>query len=434
MLIFSFIPAFALYIDHYYNKQIPFLTSTTKFIVDIPVQLNNLFARKLTGYEADVKYDKDIRSALKKTKNNVLGSNYTKPMYLLSSGYDDKVGQTVVDVIDLNSFELKKKIIPDFKEIKKYFPKDNIYYNKIIAGHQKLHVQNPIICSDTSMVLLCGGIVKLDYHGDIKWLNAEKKFHHSLTIDHEGNIWSPSRNFPFTIKNVKHRTLFFDDAITALSPKGQIIFDRSLVNIFFQNGLGYKLFENHGYKTLKKDPFHLNDIEPVIEDTDYWKKGDLFLSIRNLSMVMLYRPSKDSVVWYIEGLTNHQHDVDIIDSSRISIFNNDAINYRNNSKIETNNKITIYDFKTREHSNYLTKSLEKYNVRTATQGLHTILDHGELYIEETDNGRHLFFDKNGDLVWQMFNFSKEKDMVFKYNWSELIFKSNQIVLLEKFLF
>ena len=51
-------------------------------------------------------------------------------------------------------------------------------------------------------------------------------------------------------------------------------------------------------------------------------------------MVMLYRPSKDSVVWYIEGLTNHQHDVDIIDSSRISIFNNDAVNYRNNSKIE----------------------------------------------------------------------------------------------------
>ena len=70
------------------------------------------------------------------------------------------------------------------------------------------------------------------------------------------------------------------------------------------------------------DPIHLNDIEPVLADGPYWKKGDLFLSLRNVSAVMLYRPSTDEIVWIKRGPWIAQHDVDILDDHRIGIYDN----------------------------------------------------------------------------------------------------------------
>ena len=49
-----------------------------------------------------------------------------------------------------------------------------------------------------------------------------------------------------------------------------------------------------------KDPLHLNDIEPVLYDGNYMKKGDLLLSVRNISLIILYRPSNNKILKIIE--------------------------------------------------------------------------------------------------------------------------------------
>ena len=72
------------------------------------------------------------------------------------------------------------------------------------------------------------------------------------------------------------------------------------------------------------DPIHLNDIQPVNFDGEFWKKGDVFLSLRHQSMVLLYRPSTNEIIWKGTGPFFHQHDVDILDNHRISIFNNNS--------------------------------------------------------------------------------------------------------------
>ena len=56
---------------------------------------------------------------------------------------------------------------------------------------------------------------------------------------------------------------------------------------------------------FNKDPFHLNDIQPALETTENWLQGDLFLSIRDQSMVMHYRPSTNEVINIIEGSFVH---------------------------------------------------------------------------------------------------------------------------------
>ena len=57
----------------------------------------------------------------------------------------------------------------------------------------------------------------------------------------------------------------------------------------------------------------------------FWEKGDLFLSLRNLSAIVHYRPSNNKIINYITGPFIKQHDVDIISDEEIMIFNNNNV-------------------------------------------------------------------------------------------------------------
>src|SRR5690606_7627779 len=114
---------------------------------------------------------------------------------------------------------------------------------------------------------------------------------------------------------------FVEDGIAKLSPSGKILLTRSLPRILKDNGLAH-LFEGYPYND---DPFHLNDIEPVPGSGPNWARGDVFLSIRNLSLVALYRPSTGRILWWRQGPWLSQHDVTILDDHRIGIIDNHAV-------------------------------------------------------------------------------------------------------------
>ena len=109
----------------------------------------------------------------------------------------------------------------------------------------------------------------------------------------------------------------------------------------------------NGSSNFIADPIHLNDIQPVNFDGNYWKKGDIFLSLRSQSMVILYRPSTNKIIWKGTGPFFHQHDVNILDEHRISIFNNNSKNFADGEYVDGNNQVIIYDFKTDKYSLYL---------------------------------------------------------------------------------
>ena len=146
---------------------------------------------------------------------------------------------------------------------------------------------------------------------------------------------------------------YLDDAITILDNQGNEIFTKSISEILIENGLVGRLFSQ---SIFWYDPVHLNDIEPVLKDTKYFKKGDVFLSLRNLSMVILYRPSTNKIIKIIEGDFYNQHDVDILDDSTISIYNNNVFYYPENnglgsaSAVKNNNEIILYNFDTNTFS------------------------------------------------------------------------------------
>ena len=126
--------------------------------------------------------------------------------------------------------------------------------------------------------------------------------------------------------------------------------------------------------TFQLDPIHNNDVQPVNVDGKYWKKGDVFISLGHQSMIILWRPSTEEIVWKYESNIFHQHDVNIVSEHQISIFNNNRkYHYPNKDIVDGNNQILIFNFDTDSISSYLSKSLVREDVRTISQGRGQIL-------------------------------------------------------------
>ena len=134
--------------------------------------------------------------------------------------------------------------------------------------------------------------------------------YYRLEKTHEGDISLDEGQRPLKLTE-SSATVKTPDVMTTLS---EII--NAINEIFAENNL------SHLIVTAKEtgNPFHLNDIQPVLTDGSFWKKGDLFLSLRNLSMIMLYRPSTNKVLWHQQGPWIYQHDVDIMSENDLSIF------------------------------------------------------------------------------------------------------------------
>jgi len=193
----------------------------------------------------------------------------------------------------------------------------------------------------------------------------------------------------------------------------------------------YLLF-SVGDNLFNLDPIHLNDIKPVNFDGEFWQKGDVFLSLRNQSMVLLYRPETNEIIWKGVGPFFHQHDVDILDNDRISIFNNNSKNFVVGDVVDGYNQVIIYDFKINEYSLYLPESLIKNEVRTITQGRSQILTNGDLFIGETNYGRTLYFNPDGSLRWTHVNRADDGN-VYMVGWSRILYTNKDVQTVNDFL-
>jgi hypothetical protein len=140
----------------------------------------------------------------------------------------------------------------------------------------------------------------------------------------------------------------------------------------------------------------------------------VFLSPRDLSAIIHYRPSTNKVIEYITGPFAQQHDVDIISDKEISIFNN------NNFFVDNEySEVLVYNFETKKFRKLFNDQLQKEKFKTETEGLsHTFKD-GSLLVEEQNHGRIILFNNKGEKEWEFVNKDKNGDIGF-VSWSRVI--------------
>ena len=355
----------------------------------------------------------DLVSKKHKNKKKITSNNpVDNDLLLLLSRYSPKKNKFVVEIIDIKKFKvLHQYEIVNRNEINKYINDKKEFKDFNNRPFNKYIMKSPLILEDGSIIfqLEYGPLVRKNFCGDIMWINYEDLYHHYISKYKDDYIFVPSSKYPYsdTVKKYRKNFGFKDDSITKLNLDGKIIFQKSLIEILKDNSLfSESLFKND-------DPIHLNKIEPVLEDTKYFEKDDLFLSSPALSAIIHYRPSTNKVVNYLVGEFSLQHDVDVVSDKEISIFNNNQ--YGKDTKYS---EILIYNFETKKFTKKLKDQLEKNNFKTKLQGLHQILSNGSIFLEETIHGRILFFNNEDKLYFEYVN--KYKNNSYMLGWSSII--------------
>ena len=401
------------------------LRKTVKIIATVPQNLQLIIIDPKSFFD---KYDPDndkppnLIKHKDKKKFNRLNENNKRNALLVLPRYDPSLSRSVVDVVDLANLKVIHTYKHDIDELNKKvknieeFPRIEIDDSPIrfLYGHP-LILDNGSLIADSNYSV----VFKIDFCSNLKWINDEEVFHHSKELNHNGNIWIGGQMNPKS-KYVKKRLgrEFMDDSAILINNEGKILYNKSIVEILIENNLVDKnIYE------LGNDPIHLNDIEPALSNTKYWKKGDIFLSSRHLSAIIHYRPNTNKVINYIIGPFNQQHDVDIISDKEISIFNNN--NFFDN---KNHSQVLIYNFETKEFRKLFNDELKKEDFHTETGGLSHLFKDGSLIVEETEHGRVILFDNKGNKEFEFVNKDKNGDIGF-ISWFRVI--EDQIII-EKF--
>ena len=390
------------------DKTPEFLRNTLVTMAEIPKNVYNVvqyFIIENAPAKKQKHKNKKIFEQFIENKRNAL---------LVLPRYDHSLSRSVVDIVDLNNFEVLHTYKHDIAAMNaqvtntKEFPRLKIDDNPI-----RFEYRHPLLLEDGSIISDSDYSVefKIDFCSNLQWINDEEIFHHSKMLDYEGNIWVGGQMNPKS-KYVKKYTTrdFADDSIIKINTDGKILFNKSVSEILIKN----RLFDENFFNTRYADPIHLNDIEPALTDTQHWKQGDVFLSSRHQSSIIHYRPSTNKVINYITGPFAQQHDVDIISDKEISIFNNNNL-FVNNEHSE----VVVYNFETKTFKKIFNDQLQKENFKTISGGLSHIFKDRSLMVEEQNHGRIVLFNNRGEKEWEFVNKDKNDDIGFVF-WSRVI--------------
>ena len=325
--------------------------------------------------------------------------------YILVSRYDGDASRHVIELFDVREREVVHVWLPDADVLLESVPHtsviDAVHYENWTK--QYFRYIHPFLLEDGQLIVKGNQapLMRINECGELVWRLDEDFFHHSTEQDAAGTIWVPGRIEPSVVSGVSPK--FRDETLFQISLDGEILFKKSVARIFMENDLEFLIFAQGNYQD---DSIHLNDIQPALTDGPYWKRGDLFLSLRHLSMIVLYRPSENRIVWKKEGPWAAQHDVDILDDHRIAVFNSNAFRYTNtriNAKIHGVNEIVVYDFELDQISRPWQKWFEAKQIKSFSEGLFELLPGGYLFVDDSTSGRMLLFAENGDTVAEFVN-------------------------------
>ena len=410
---------FGAIVKYHYDggKKYQFLVKPVMKVVSVPKDLKDMIKYKtLSIYKIKNAPPKLKKHSEKKRFTDYIQNN--RNALLLLPQYDHSIGRSFVDVIDLNNFELIHTYKHDITATNNIVTNTNKFPRlKIDDAQIRFQYRHPVLLEDGSLITrgTNAPLFKIDICSDLIWLNDQERFHHSHEIDHEGNIWVGGQLDPKSKFVDKFKlNQYIDDSIIKINTDGVILFNKSVTEILIENNIFKENFALNASLSYFHDPIHLNDIEPALSDTNHWKKGDVFLSVRNQSAIVHYRPKTNKIINYIIGNFAWQHDVDIISDNEISIFNNNNF-YTNNDYSE----VLIYNFDTKQFRKLFNNQLQQNDFKTFYQGLSHIFKDGSLMVEEQEHGRIILFNSKGKKEWEFVNKDKNDDIGL-ISWSRII--------------
>ncbi len=297
---------------------------------------------------------------------------------------------------------------------------------------------NPILCKDGSLIYnfyytRYPGLHKLDPEGNVVWKSDTLIVHHGMNLDNKGDIWACTQIPGWKSTGTYHtggKKVFFNDyTISKFDGKtGEILFHKSITELLRENHIANYLFKTADVA----ESIHLNDVQPALTTTDYYKEGDVFISLRNLCIILHYRPSTNTLVDLIEGPFANQHDVDIYDDSTLVLFNNNTcvdIRRSGNKAHDDEERpvyagdfysnIVRYSLKTGQFS-FIGDSVFRANkIFTVNEGLVEFIDPETYFVEEQNSGV-LWIIRGDKVIYKNVFHSQHAGYHHLPNWTRIV--------------
>lgn len=258
---------------------------------------------------------------------------------------------------------------------------------------ERIRLRHPLMLKDSSLIVNSedGKLFKFSKSGDVLWVSPYH-IHHSIELGSDSTIFSSGWLTNQVDYRFSKRDSLIDDAIFEINIlDGRVIYKKSIVDILKENGYEYLLEVG----LWENDAIHLNDVEPAKYDTKYWKKGDLLLSLKHKNTILLYRPKEDRVIWIKTGPWVNQHDCDFISDNEIMIFGNDIIRTTSGEYFKNGvNNIYVYNFANDSIITPYSAMMRNLKITTKSEGRCDLLPNGDIFVDETNNGKVYVFNKN----------------------------------------
>ena len=176
-----------------------------------------------------------------------------------------------------------------------------------------------------------------------------------------------------------------------------------------------------GVGEFEMDRYHVNQVYPITITDDFVKKGDVLISIRNLSMVMLYRPSEDKIIWKSVGPWINQHDSRYLGDGKISVFGNNVVRglAQRFEFLLGHSDIYIYYISSDTYTMPFSKVMK--NSKQRSGGIFKLLNNGDGFVEQSSDMVVQRFSEK-EIIWEYVNYlgNSEKGNL---NWTRYLSKS-----------
>jgi hypothetical protein len=427
VLFLSFIGAigFGGLLKHHYagGERFQFLQNIAVTIAEVPSNIKKiLFSSKSELLLAKDRPEfKDYKAGFnfknKKELDILFLLNYTNPSN----------NKHEINLIDLQTYKSIFKYKTDYELFTKIKSENNEKLSKYITD-DNFALRSTFLTKNLNFIALTTGNIITKFSlakNEVVWFNDDYNFHHTFNVNEiEKYIWAIgcSKNSKLDKRYLSKD--FCDDSVIKIDLNtGKIIDEISVTQIMIDEGIHNHLFVGRSDISVP-DPLHINDVEEVNSNTNFTNKGNLFISLGHTNMILLINPYTKKILWKLHDKLFHQHDVDIINDDEIAIFNNNRI-ITNKDKVFKNNEINVYNFKTNELSSPYDNILKENDVRTVNQGLMEITEYG-IFVEEQNSGRYIFFENNGNVIFEYLNKSENNRDVYQVHWSRLIVNKDKI--------
>lgn len=202
-------------------------------------------------------------------------------------------------------------------------------------AEMELSIHGAALFPDGDVVLNVGGgaLSRLDRCGNFIYATAMEA-HHSVDLLADGSVltlgqWRETGHRPERPQVVAGPDGYYlDDTLAHVSGDGQILEERSLIDVLHQSDLAGLLLLGGGssYRSNVTDPLHANDAELLTEELapafSMFEAGDILVSMRNLATLAVIDGGTGLIDWYTVGPYLGQHDPDFTPDGTIMVYDN----------------------------------------------------------------------------------------------------------------